>query len=318
MPMIRPIGRPATWAVICAPSRARRVNPLHQPLPARGIPRVRSVGRNETGRPVSFDSRVIQANSASSSTKSLFMPKAPRADRGHRLAYPVKLGPLGEMAGNKIAGIGLVRIGARGGEAERAGAHRRFGQPAHLGDVLGRRGLAIDAALPHHEYPERVVRHLRTDIDGARHAVERVEIFREAFPLPVQAFGERAPRYVLDRLHQIDQAGAMLRPDRREADPAIAEEDRRDTMPGGRGEHRVPGRLAVVMRMDIDPAGRDQQTMRVDLALRRAGLAADLGDLGAVNRHVAGKACRAGTVEDGAAANDDVMHLASPAISNKA
>jgi len=38
---------------------------------------VRSVKRNHTGRPVSFDSRVIQANSAASSTKSLFMPKAP-------------------------------------------------------------------------------------------------------------------------------------------------------------------------------------------------------------------------------------------------
>lgn len=111
------------------------------------------------------------------------------------------------------------------------------------------RGLAADAAIAHHEDPERAVRDLRPDIDRARHAVERVEIFGKALPFPVQAFGERGTGNVLDRLHQIDKAGAVLPADRREADSAIAEQDRRHAVPGGRGEHRVPSRLAVVMRM---------------------------------------------------------------------
>ena len=100
----------------------------------------------------------------------------------------------------------------------------------------------------------------------------------------------------------------MLLAHRREADAAIAEQDRRDAMPRRRRQHRVPGRLAVVMGVDIDPAGRDQQAVRVDLALRRPGLAADRGDPAAIDRNVAGKGFAPGAVDDGAAANDDVVH----------
>src|SRR5580704_991750 len=66
------------------------------------------------------------------------------------------------------------------------------------------------------------------------------------------------------------------------------------------------------MGVDIDPAGGDQQAVRVDLAPAGAGLAADRGDLAVIDRDIASKGLRAGAVEDGAAANDDIMHLASP------
>ena len=299
--------------MIEAPLGARLVHALHQALPARRV--LGAVGQEEPhrsagllrqpGHPGEFgrlvDKIAVHAEGAA-------------ADRGHRLADAVKLRLLGEMAGDEVAVIGLVRIGARGGEAERAGAQRFLGQPPHLGDVFGGGGFAVDAALAHHEDAQRVVRDLRADIDGARHAVERVEIFGEALPIPFEALGERAAGDVLDRLHEVDEAGAVLAPDRREADPAIAEEDRRHAVPRRRRKHRVPGCLAVVMRVDIDPAGGDEEAVGVDLAPARPGLAADLRQAVAIDRHIAGDRVGASAVEDGAAANDDIVHLVSPAI----
>src|SRR6266478_4497923 len=109
------------------------------------------------------------------------------------------------------------------------------------------------------------------------------------------------------------EAGAVLLAHRREADAAIAEQDRRHAVPRRWGKHRVPSRLAVIVGVDIDPARSNEEAGRVDLAFARPGLAADLGDAIAVNRHIAGELGGAGAVEDGATANDDVVHLASPA-----
>ena len=172
--------------------------------------------------------------------------------------------------------------------------------------------LAIDAALAHNIDAQRMMRHLRRDIDRARQAVEGVEVLRKTLPIPAEPLGEGGAGDVLDRLHQIDQAGAMLGPHRREADAAIAEQDRRDAMPRRRGQHRVPGRLAVVVGVDIDPARRDQQPVRVDHSPRRPGLAADRDDPVAVDRDIAGETRRPGAVEDRAARDDDVVHRYSP------
>lgn len=58
----------------------------------------------------------------------------------------------------------------------------------------------------------------------------------------------------------------MLLADRSEADATITEEDRRYAMPRRRCQYRVPGCLAVIVGVDIDPAGGDEQTVRLDLA----------------------------------------------------
>ena len=174
----------------------------------------------------------------------------------------------------------------------------------------GRRRLAPDAAFAHHIDAQRMVRDLRRDIDRARQPGQRVEILRKALPLPVQPFRQRRAGDVLDRLHQIDQLVAVLRPHRREPDAAIAEQDRRHAMPGGGRQHRVPGRLPVVMRMDIDPARRDQQPLRLDDPPCRPGLVADRNDALAVDRDIARKARRAGAVDNGPAPDDDIVHRA--------
>ena len=63
-------------------------------------------------------------------------------------ADPRQLVDLGEAAGHHLASRRLVRVGPRRREPEGAGADRLFGQPAHLGDVLGRGRLTPDRAVP--------------------------------------------------------------------------------------------------------------------------------------------------------------------------
>ena len=153
-----------------------------------------------------------------------------------------------------------------------------------------------------------MVRHLRRDIDRARHSVQCIEILREGFPVPFQSFGERDAGDFLHRLHQADQRGMMLAPHRREADAAIAEQHRGDAMPRRRREFLVPRRLAVIMRVHIDPAGRHQHAVGLDLAPAGPGLTADFGDAVAIDRDVAGEGRLAGAIDDGAAADDRIVH----------
>ena len=69
---------------------------------------------------------------------------------------------------------------------------------------------------------------------------------------------------------------------RREPDAAVAHDHGGHAVPARRREQRVPGGLAVVVRVQVDEAGREQQAVGVDGAVRRAvGECAGLGDLGA-------------------------------------
>ena len=62
------------------------------------------------------------------------------------------------------------------------------------------------------------------------------------------------------------------------------------------------------MRVHVDPAGRHQQARGVDLAPSRTKFAADLDEALARDRQIAGERGLAGAIDDGAAANDDVVH----------
>ena len=62
------------------------------------------------------------------------------------------------------------------------------------------------------------------------------------------------------------------------------------------------------MGVHVDPAGRDQKSVGVDVAPGRSLLAADGGNAAVLYGDVAGERRLAGAVDDGAAANDDVVH----------
>src|SRR5205085_11306025 len=95
----------------------------------------------------------------------------------------------------------------------------------------------------------------------------------------------------------------------RKADAAIAHHGGGDAVPGRRLQPLVPGRLAVVMGMDVDEAGRDEVPAGVDL-LRAATLdLADSCDAAVPDGDVRLTGGRAGAIRQGAAADDEIVGL---------
>ena len=214
-------------------------------------------------------------------------------------------------AGHKVAGQRLVLIGAAGGEADGAGLQRLLRQPGHRLDVLGRGELARDGALAHDVDAQGMVGKLSRDIDGARQARQRIEVIRKALPIPFEAFRQRDAGNVLHPFHQVDQRLVMLPTDGGEAYAAIAENDGRGAVPGGRRKHGIPGGLAIIVRMDVDPSRRDDAPIGLHLAPAWTRLAANLDDPVAVDGDVPVGRRRARAVDDPAAPDDDVVHWLS-------
>ena len=181
----------------------------------------------------------------------------------------------------------------RGGEAEGAGAQRFLGQPAPSPRCPRRsRSPGGWRGRPSH----------RPAADGAAPARRRRWCaaagpahpgIRGSSPSPISAPRRGRCRGCPPRPPSGRSAPAWSRlAHRGEADAAIAEQDGGDAMPGGRREHRVPGRLAIVMGVDIDPAGGDKLAVGLDVPLGRPGLAADLREPVAIDRDVAGEGSR--------------------------
>ena len=144
---------------------------------------------------------------------------------------------------------------------------------------VGGRRLVPRAAVAHDVGADGAVRHVRRDVDRARQLLERVEVLGEALPLPRDAFGERGAGDVLDAFHEADQPLVAIGGGGREADAAVAHDDGRDAVPRRRRHLGVPRRLAVVVGVDVDEAGRD------DLAAWRRsprGRAAAIGPTAAI------------------------------------
>jgi hypothetical protein len=152
------------------------------------------------------------------------------------------------------------------------------------------------------------MRGLCADIDGVRQPLQCVHELRKSLPLPVQPGREHRIGNFFDAFHQIHQGAAMVLLDRCEADAAIAEQHRGHTMPARGRQQRVPHRLAIVMSVCVNPARRDQKPVGIDVALGWTLFAANSGDAAIGNRDIAHKGGLAGAVDDGAAANDDVVH----------
>ena len=104
---------------------------------------------------------------------------------------------------------------------------------------------------------------------------------------------------------------------RGEADAAVAHHHTGDTVPAARCGQRIPRQLGIEMGVDVDEAGRHQAPVGIDLTTRRHLDAPvvevdDLADPVTGDAHVGPPGWRARSVDDGAAANDDVvLHAAS-------
>ena len=105
-----------------------------------------------------------------------------------------------------------------------------------------------------------------------------------------------------------------VRSGRCEADAAIAHDDRGHAMPA-RGRHfGIPGRLAVIMGVDVDKARRDDPAGRVDFLATLVFDLADGRDQALVDCDIAPERRAARSIDDGSAPDHQIMHFDSPAF----
>jgi hypothetical protein len=200
-----------------------------------------------------------------------------------------------------------VVASARRRETEPTGLDAGPRQLAHGRDVGVGGGLAGGAALAHHVQPNSGVRHLHGDVGVEVAVSEGVEELGEGLPRPRQTLVQRAAGDVLDALHELDQAVVVGRAHRGEPDAAVAGHDGRDAVPGRRDEAVVPGRLAVVVAVDVDEAGRHEQAVGVHLSPSPTRHTSDVGDEPAGDGDVGGPGVGPGPVDDRAAPEHEVM-----------
>ena len=192
----------------------------------------------------------------------------------------------GEGAGHRTTIRRDVHGGARSGKADSACLHGGLDQRRHARNIVGGDGFVGGTARAHHVGPQRAVGQKGRHIEGARHRVQRIEILREGFPVPFHARAQRGTGNVLDTFHQTDEEIMIVRRDRREADAAVAHHGSGHTVRKGLGEIDIPAHLTVVVRMDVDPAGCDDQTIGIESACRSPECLADGRYLAVLDRDV--------------------------------
>ena len=88
--------------------------------------------------------------------------------------------------------------------------------------------------------------------------------------------------------HREHGAVAPFRHHRREAEAAVAEHDGRDAVPAGDGAVRVPLNLRVVVGVEINEPGRDDQPVGINHPLRAgADASADAGNAPVLDPQIA-------------------------------
>ena len=188
---------------------------------------------------------------------------------------------LGEHAGERdqLVGRGVVRRHAapvvrdvqlelRRREADRALAQRGADELLHRRDLVGGRG-ALRRVVAHHVAAHRAVPDVRADVHAERGRRARRGSRRSVPPAkstPAASASADMPstRLSISSSHATSSGSA-----RREREAAVAGEQRGDAVPRRGRRGRVPVQLRVVVRVDVDEAGRDEQAVGVDDLARR-------------------------------------------------
>ena len=135
-------------------------------------------------------------------------------------------------------------------------------------------------------------------------AVEALEPVGVARPVPGQPGLERLERHALDPGHHPHEVGGVGLAGRGDGEAAVAAEHGGDAVQRRRAGRRIPGELGVVVGVEVDEAGRHDETGGVDLG--GAGLElVGRDDATVAHADVADDPGRAGAVDDETAADQD-------------
>ena len=212
-------------------------------------------------------------------------------------------------ARGQLAVLGPVQDGAGRRRPDRSGLDRLAHEGAHLGDLLGS-GHVVGPALTQDVGAQRAVRDEARDVEDAWGPLDFVQVLAERLPVPVDALGQGRAGDVLDALHQPDEPLAVTGAGGSEADAAVSGDHRGDTVPA-RGRHLgVPGHLAVVVGVDVDPPRRHEQAACVHHATSPPFDVPDGGDDAALQGDVGLAERPAGAVGNRSPLDDQVVHAA--------
>ena len=147
---------------------------------------------------------------------------------------------------------------------------------------------------------------MRGNVNVELTCIQRIEIFREGFPVPGQSFDHDHLWNVFHAFHELDQDLALIGLARRETDAAIAHDHRGHAVAGRRRKPMLPGGLSIEVGVNVDKARGHQQAGGIDLFAGRAADRADGGDAAVLDGDVDDARLAAQAVMDGTAADDQI------------
>ena len=212
----------------------------------------------------------------------------------------------GEGSGNRTAIQGDMHRGARCGHPHGTGAHGFTRQARHLRDVLGRGRLVGSSTFPHHIRSQCAVCEKGRHIESPRRGIECIQVFGEGLPLPLHPRAQGIARDIFHAFHQTNEPVAAGWLGGREAHPAVSHHRRRYTVPQGLREIRIPTDLPVVVRMDVNPARRDDETIGIEGARGSPGRLADGSNTTILDGDVGALGFKPTAVHHRSAANQDI------------
>ncbi len=179
-----------------------------------------------------------------------------------------------------------------GREATGALLHRLPHHPSHVGEF----GAGwLPALVAHGESPHRVVSHEHDVVDRRRQRFAGREVAGEVGPVSHPNEGASGRR-------------AAPRPSRRRAETAVATDHGRHALGELELHARVADEGAVVVRMRIDKARREDEPGSIDFDVPGRCFA-NVGDEAVGDRHIARPARAAGAIDDSSVAKSEVRHV---------
>ena len=177
----------------------------------------------------------------------------------------------------------------------------------HPDPLLGAHG-SLEGCSSHHPVADRRVAdeggHVRPDSAP----LERAQVPVEVLPGPRDAGSQRLERHSLDEEEEAHQDVAIRLTAGSDREPAVPHHDRRDAVPGRRARGGIPEELAVVVRVDVDEARREDETCGVQLDVAALRHATDRRDAVAAHREVPARRLAAAAVAEERAPEHQVGH----------
>jgi hypothetical protein len=207
--------------------------------------------------------------------------------------------------GDAVLAVVLLEGGGR--EADGARAQRVQQNAPHLGH-LGVGGRAARGIGAEDVRAQRGVAEEGAHVGHHAAALHGVQEFGIALEVPLHAGAQGLQRHAFHVRERAQREVAVRRPAGRDGEAAVADDDGGHPERGGRRRERIPGELGVVVRVDVDDAGRQHEAAGVDATRGGAGILADGRDAPVLDGDGARPRGAAEAVDDGRVVDHEVMH----------